>query len=169
MKLPNGKKAVLVLVPVISTFLAIYGGRVIAGDDIACAIYGKTAVAQQEQNLKHSCGYSGPEWNSDYKYHNGWCVNADQSLADAGTAKRVSMLMKCKGVQFPAGADKWCNIYSIIATAQNTANIATKCGLSGPEWNSSYEYHYNWCVKAPKSSSVSGMNQRRESLMKCAE
>lgn len=79
------------------------------------------------------------------------------------------MLMKCKGVQFPAGADKWCNFYSIIATSQNSVNISTQCGFSGPKWNSDYEYHYSWCVKVPKDNSIAGMNQRQDSLMKCAK
>lgn len=167
MKLSKTKYFVLYLILAVST--SLYCDSAIAGDDVACPIYGQTAVAQQEQNLKYNCGYSGPEWNSDPQYHSSWCMNVDLGLAEAGTAKRVDMLLQCSGVQYPAGADKWCNIYSILAVGQNTANLETSCGLSGPEWRSDYAYHYSWCVKVPKLSSMSGMNLRRDALMKCSK
>lgn len=170
MILKNRRKVILFLGTAVSAFLTIYGVPAVAsGDDIACPIYGLTAVAQQEQNINYNCGYSGPEWNSDPHYHSRWCVNVGLGPASAGTSKRVNMLMKCKGVQYPAGADKWCNIYSISAVAQNAANLSTSCGLSGPEWRSDYSYHYKWCVKVPKANSVSGMNFRRNALMKCSD
>lgn len=168
MNVLNGKQARYLLMLTIATLV---GPELpaIAGDDVACAIYAKTAVAQQQQNIQQKCGFSGPEWSSDYNYHAKWCINVPQNLADNGTSNRVGMLKKCQGVQFPAGADKWCNIYSIIAIGQNAANLSTKCGLIGPEWNSDYSYHYTWCVKAPKANSVAGMDSRRNKLMQCSQ
>ncbi len=172
MNLSNGRNTVFFMIIVISTFSIIYDYSACpafaGGDDIACAIYAKTAVLQQEQNIKQKCGFTGPEWNSDYNYHLKWCLGIN-APSEAGTAFRVKMLMQCKGVQFPVGADKWCNIYSILAIGQNVANISSQCGLDGPEWNSDYGYHYRWCVKAPKNNSVAGMNLRRDALKKCSK
>ena len=36
---------------------------VVAGDDMACANYANTAVAQQKDNNDRGCGYTGPAWN----------------------------------------------------------------------------------------------------------
>ena len=74
--------------------------------------------------------------------------------------------MECNNAVSPAGADKWCNTYSIIAIGQNEANISNQFGFSGPEWNSNYAYHYKWCVGVPRRTSESGMNMRMEALKK---
>jgi hypothetical protein len=166
MSLSNGGKASFFLVISIITLFVIYNGLSLAADDNVCTNYAKTAVLQQEQNQKYNCGFSGPEWNSDFNYHKRWCVgtNVTPNLIDKETAKRVDKLMGCNNAVYPAGADKWCSTYSIIAIGQNAANISNQFGLSGPEWNSNYAYHYKWCVGAPRSASESGMNKRMEEL-----
>lgn len=137
-------------------------------DDIYCAIYGKTAVAQNEQNNSRGCGFTGPKWSSDEQSHINWCVNVSASRADQETATRVKKLLEC-GVKFPPGADKRCNIYAHIAVAQNEANQAIGCNLSGSRWNSDYNRHYQWCLQVDEDIAKSEMMARMNQLTQCAE
>ncbi|MGK7898797.1 MAG: hypothetical protein AB4372_35580 [Xenococcus sp. (in: cyanobacteria)] len=137
-------------------------------DDIYCAIYSKTAVAQNEQNKNHGCGFTGLRWSSDEESHKGWCNRVSQSLADRETEVRVEELLKC-GIQFPAGADKWSNIYAHVAVAQNEANKAAGCNLSGSQWSSDYNYHYQWCLKADRNIAKAEMTERMNRLAQCTQ
>ena len=137
-------------------------------DDIYCAIYSKTAVAQNEQNKSHGCGFTGSRWSSDEKSHTSWCIGVSQSVADRETAARVEELLKC-GVKFPAGANKWSNIYAHVAVAQNEANKAAGCNLSGSRWSSDYNHHYQWCLKVDRNIAKAEMTERMNQLAQCTQ
>ncbi len=40
-----------------------------------------------------------------------------------------------------------CRRYAAESVRQNEQNIALKAGFTGPAWNSSFDYHYNWCIQ----------------------
>lgn len=40
-----------------------------------------------------------------------------------------------------------CRRYAAESVRQNEQNLALKSGFSGPAWNSSFDYHYNWCIQ----------------------
>lgn len=169
MKLLNTSRASFYSTPIIAVFIFLTGvySPVHAADDIYCATYSATAVQQNKQNLANGCGYAGPQWNSNYDYHSKWCVKAPMSVADRENDARISKLSQCKGVQYPVGANKWCNQYSLVAISQNETNLKNKCGLTGPRWSSDYLYHYKWCFNAPKNTAQSESEQRRIALGKC--
>jgi hypothetical protein len=167
------RKAVLAPLLVIPLFALIalfaFSELTIAGngDDVWCpAVYAPTAVGQNQQNLDNKCGYTGPRWSSDKDAHARWCMKDKSGLAQREIDARISELQKC-GVTYPAGADKWCNIYSIIAIAQNTANTASSCNLTGPAWKSDYIYHHAWCEKVPREATDSETTKRMTALGNC--
>ena len=50
----------------------------------------------------------------------------------------------------PAAAQtvsKICDKYARYAVQYQRQNLESGCGLRGPQWNSDYRYHYNWCVR----------------------
>lgn len=39
-----------------------------------------------------------------------------------------------------------CVGYAESATAQQATNLSESCDLQGAQWNSSFDYHYDWCA-----------------------
>lgn len=140
-----------------------------AANKMYCSIYTKTAVAQNEQNIENDCGYTGSRWNSDPDYHTEWCLSASDKAAENENISRIGQLAKCAKIQFPVGADKRCNIYSIVAIGQNEANLSTGCELSGPGWSANYSRHYSWCIKASQDSAAAQIRARQQALDKCVQ
>ncbi|QBQ55163.1 hypothetical protein [Nitrosococcus wardiae] len=140
-----------------------------AASKMYCSIYTKTAVAQNAQNIKNNCGYTGPRWNSDPEHHKEWCLNASAQAAQGEDLARIGQLAKCPGVQFPTGADKRCNMYSIVSIGQNKANLSTGCELSGPTWNANYIHHYSWCLNASQELTNAQITARQRELDKCVQ
>ena len=141
-----------------------------AANKVYCSMYTQTAVAQNEQNIENDCGYDVmPRWSSDPAHHTEWCLNATDKAAKNENTARVGQLAKCPGIQFPAGADKGCHIYSIVAIGQNKANLSAECSLSGPTWSASYTHHYRWCITASKDHINAQMTARQHALDKCAQ
>ena len=101
---------------------------------------GATATAQNKQNLANNCGYSGPRWSSDYEGHLKWCIDVSAAVEDRENIARIGQLAKRPALH------KWCDIYSIIAVAQNDANLSAGCNETGNRWQSNYKHHYDWCV-----------------------
>ncbi|ADE14834.1 conserved hypothetical protein [Nitrosococcus halophilus Nc 4] len=149
--------------------LAVGSPSSYAASKMYCSTYTKTAVAQNAQNIENNCGYTGPRWSSDPEHHNEWCLNASGQTAQRENLARINQLAKCPGVQFPAGADKRCNIYSIVSIGQNKANLSTGCELSGPTWSSNYGHHYSWCLTASQELTNAQITARQRELDKCAQ
>lgn len=63
---------------------------------------------------------------------------------------------------------KRCNIYATLAAAQGTANSASGCGYGGSRWNSSYDFHYQYCLVAPPADTFSETQTRQNLLQQCA-
>lgn len=116
-----------------------------AAGEMYCSMYAKNAVAQNKQNIENNCNYKGVRWNSDITYHTQQCLKASNEAAQNENLARIVQLGKCQATLLPAGADRWCNIYSRVSIGQNRANISSKCGFSGPAWSSDYGHHYRWC------------------------
>jgi hypothetical protein len=73
------------------------GGQPDRSRNASCARYARTAVAQNEENLRRNCGFSGPAWQSDYRTHFDWCMSGDnwRSLAPREERARTSRLGQC--------------------------------------------------------------------------
>lgn len=163
MKVQRITKAVLFIGMMIILFGKPFAA--FAGDDIACALYAQTAVAQNKENISKGCGFTGPRWNSDYSRHMNWCMGVSLAQSESENKVRTKALNNCSGGTWQLDAHSRCEQYALIAVAQN--HIAKGCNFTGPRWNSDYGYHYRWCMKVPKAHADSGTIERQESLKKC--
>jgi len=60
-----------------------------------CDWYVKTALEQQQRNLKLKCGLSGSEWSVDKGAHAAWCASVSPDASKATAQKREAELGKC--------------------------------------------------------------------------
>jgi hypothetical protein len=62
-----------------------------------CDWYVKTALEQQQRNVKMKCGLSGAEWSVDKSAHASWCAGVGPDVSRAMAQKREAALALCKG------------------------------------------------------------------------
>ena len=134
-----------------------------AADDMYCTQYAKEAVAQNQKNLTRRCGFTGGRWQSDYNKHYSWCIKVAGTVAQSETKARQNSLSGCKPKDLrakefnvrpltPAIVGKLqtkesaCKNYAKAAVALNQENLKQGCGLTGSQWHSNYNNHYNWCM-----------------------
>ncbi len=60
-----------------------------------CDWYVKTALEQQQRNLKLKCGFSGSEWSVDKGAHAAWCASVGPDTSKANAQKREAQLATC--------------------------------------------------------------------------
>jgi hypothetical protein len=60
-----------------------------------CDWYVKTALEQQQRNLKLKCGFSGAEWSVDKGGHAAWCASVGPDVSKASAQKREAALTQC--------------------------------------------------------------------------
>jgi hypothetical protein len=60
-----------------------------------CDWYVKTALEQQQRNLKFKCGFSGAEWSVDKGAHAAWCAGVGPDVSRATAQKREAALGQC--------------------------------------------------------------------------
>ena len=61
-----------------------------------CNWYVKTALEQQQRNLKMKCGFAGPEWSADKGAHAAWCASVGPDVSRTMAQKREAALGGCK-------------------------------------------------------------------------
>jgi len=70
-----------------------------------CRDYASSAVAQQRQNLKRSCGFSGPQWNPNFEDHYNWCLSGGNvRFAADEQQRRQQALANCGSGNTTPGA-----------------------------------------------------------------
>ena len=62
-----------------------------------CDWYVKTALEQQQRNLKLKCGLAGAEWSVDKGAHAAWCASVGPDVSRASAQKREAALGQCAG------------------------------------------------------------------------
>jgi TolB-like protein len=60
-----------------------------------CRNYARTAVEQDEENLRRGCGFEGGRWHSDYDMHYNWCMEVPQEDAESENRIRQELLDGC--------------------------------------------------------------------------
>jgi hypothetical protein len=60
-----------------------------------CDWYVKTALEQQQRNLKMKCGFSGADWSVDKNAHAAWCASVGPDVSRATAQKREAELGQC--------------------------------------------------------------------------
>jgi hypothetical protein len=77
--------------------LALLGAIIVqpAAAQANCDWYVRTALEQQQRNLKLKCGFSGAEWSVDKGAHASWCASVGPDTSKASAQKREAQLSKC--------------------------------------------------------------------------
>lgn len=129
-----------------------------------CDQYARTAVSQNEENIRKGCGYRGAKWHSNYESHLRWCRGASQNEADAAIKARSNALFDCPKKSKKKRRDRRssrCEHYAQTAVSQNQENVRRGCGYSGSLWHADSKAHYRYCrqvgvVEAEKKTGVRG-------------
>lgn len=61
-----------------------------------CDWYVKTALEQQQRNLRMKCGLSGSEWSAEKAAHANWCASVGPDVSRAMAQQREAALGKCR-------------------------------------------------------------------------
>ena len=129
-----------------------------------CDSYAKRAIEQNEENIRNRCDFRGKRWQSDYNNHYNWCRSAAKRSADSETRKRDKDLQNCiRGREGP------CKRYAETAVKQNEQNIQKDCGFCGQRWQSSFDNHFQWCLKQPQSARALETKAREKLLKQCKD
>jgi len=129
-----------------------------------CDQYARTAVSQNEENIRKDCGYRGAKWHSNYESHLRWCRSTSQNEADTAIEDRGNALVECPEKGKKRHRDRIssrCKHYAQTAVSQNQENVRRGCGYSGNLWHADYKAHYRYCrkvgiVEAEKKTDVRG-------------
>jgi len=68
-----------------------------AANPAVCADYANRAVQQQNSNIAHGCGFTGPRWNNVYALHFNWCLTQPYANVQSERHIRHKMLQQCAG------------------------------------------------------------------------
>jgi hypothetical protein len=62
-----------------------------------------------------------------------------------------------------------CEMYGRLALKQMQENEQKKCGLKGPEWNTDFRAHINWCGTVGPDQWKVQLQKREQALAACAK
>ena len=127
-----------------------------------CEHYARTAVEQNEENLRRGCGFVGGRWQSNYDEHYNWCLEVPPEDAEAENRARRELLEECMGEK-----PRFCEHYARTAVEQNEENLRRGCGFVDGRWQSNYDEHYNWCLEVPRETAEAENRIRQELLDGC--
>jgi hypothetical protein len=132
--------------------------------DNYCRFYADQAVKDNDDNVKLGCGYKGPEWQSIFGAHYGWCMRLKADVltnaTDAQKTNRGAALTIC-----------FCHDYAREAVKAAKENVSLGCGLSGGRWGDHHASHYNWCRSLPPHSRahIDEEQARIQDLQRCKQ
>ena len=147
-----------------------------AAKKAACQAYGRTAVAQQAENLRRGCGFTGGRWQSNFDIHYNWCMAGEnyRTFAPREQNARKAQLAQCASDGQPGAADAAkkaaCQAYARTAVAQHAENLRRRCGFTGARWQSNTQNHYNWCMAGENYRAFAPREEkaRKDLLTLCA-
>ena len=132
--------------------------------DNYCRLYANQAVKDNEDNIKLGCRYTGPEWQSIFGAHYGWCMRlrADvlTSATDAQKNSRGAAMTIC-----------FCHDYARQAVKAAKENVSLGCGFTGARWTDQHASHNNWCRSlSPHSRAhIDEERARTQDLQRCKQ
>ena len=130
---------------------------------IIASQYAQKAVAQNRENIRMRCGYTGPRWSNDYNGHFNWRLTATQFAADNEARARENDLNRCRG---QANKRVLADQYARQAVAQNQENLRKGCGYTGPRWSNDYQGHFNYYMDYPDRAAAEA-RARAAALRNC--
>jgi hypothetical protein len=113
--------------------------------DSYCRLYANQAVKDYEDNIKFGCNYKGPEWQSIWGAHYGWCMRLRSDVLTSATDEQKHL----RGVMI---SGCYCHYYAREAVKAAKENGFLGCGFSGPRWIDNHASHNNWCRALPSNS-----------------
>ena len=124
-------------------------------------------------SLTNSPALHNPEHRNAVRRAIDWCEQNSQVFAevkgDKHSRRLPQPLPQLNLTPQPSShTNARCDIYARIAVAQNEAAAANNCSAAGGRWNSDYQYHYQWCLAVPGSSTIEETTQRQYVLTQCA-
>lgn len=129
----------------------------------ACGRYATLAVAAQQFNTEHRCGFGGARWGDSHDHHLAWCLTVPQAVADRETAIRNAMVGVCN-----RNAEHLrCDAYARSAESQVREASERGCGFGGARWTPLYEDHLTWCFTVPAGVADQERREREGPLSQC--
>ncbi|MBU1742819.1 MAG: hypothetical protein KKC37_14860, partial [Proteobacteria bacterium] len=134
-----------------------------------CTRYARSAANYSQMNLRLRCGYRGPTWNTDPRYHFAWCMRGRVPASRLAmlNRQRAGAINRCR----TGGGTlrRRCRQYARVSVRQNQDNLRRRCGLRGPRWNSNLNYHYGWCYgnRLPTARLSRIIQRRVRALARC--
>lgn len=134
----------------------------------ACRDYAAEAVAQQRENRRLSCNFTGARWQSSSATHYEWCMNASREERQAESRARARDLLHCREDTADGGEGPECEDYARSALRDARRNRELRCGFDGRRWSRDGETHFEWCSAAPPAARAKEAERRRALLGICA-
>jgi hypothetical protein len=134
----------------------------------ACRDYAEEAVAQQQENRRLGCNFTGARWQSSSATHYDWCMNATREERIAESRARSRDLDRCREDVSGGGAGPGCEDYARSALRDARRNRELNCGFNGRRWAADGEVHFAWCRSAPPAARARETQVRRTLLGSCA-
>ena len=137
----------------------------------SCGNYAAEASNRGRENVKFSCGFSGPQWDIYYQPHFDYCMAEFRRVGGTGArpglgssalnfeSERDAGTQACKD-KFSTEQIALCQAYSEKASDQAVWNFQHKCGnakdgRSWGRWTWNSDHHFAFCT--------AGLNRARES------
>lgn len=128
-----------------------------------CRAYADEAVAQERENQRRQCGFSGPRWSLDGDGHYAWCM-LTQGVAAGRESEARSRMLESECAEEPPVDTSFCEEVAERSVEQHAENLRRGCGFSGVDWTSSLEAHLELCLAATPEEATRRLGGRQQAL-----
>ena len=91
----NVRKSIVAASAITIAALVLQVTQSYAASDRDCRNYARNAVAQQRENVRRGCGFSGLRWHREWGIHRQWCLGVPIGLALLEDRERRRSLKSC--------------------------------------------------------------------------
>jgi hypothetical protein len=126
----------------------------------ACRDYAEEAVAQQRENRRLSCGFTGSRWQASSAGHYDWCMNASREERDAERRARTRDLAQCREDVSGGGEGPDCEDYARSAVRDARKNRDLNCGFSMYTSNGAARHRPRRMRAKPKHGAICSVSAR---------
>lgn len=118
----------VVVLVAIGLATSLLGSVPASANERVCRDYANRAIAAQRTNFEKACGLTGPQWNSDFRYHYDWCMNGrNAETAPGWTRWRDERIARCVGTaQAPQVVQPVRPVVGVIDTVRWNADALTQ-------------------------------------------
>lgn len=128
-----------------------------------CREYADEAAAQELENQRRRCGFSGPRWSLDADGHYAWCmVTGGAATRQESEARRRMLESECAAE--PPVDRAFCERYAERSVELQAENLRRRCGFDGDDWTTSLEVHLERCLSLSPEDARAALQIRRQAL-----